>query len=336
MKKIIISIVLVLALLVSFPAVPAFSYSAPAVYVDWNIGGTADVLSVDWRCTTDSVSTYWAVSQFDDGYAGFQTLGNGQHVIIMSLWNLNNNTTKPTVEYAKDNNGADFGGEGEGKKVITSYNWKVGTWYTMRIQLRREGGKSYYEQWVREGNGPWEITAVISYPVSNRTFRYVLAFQEDFWDSGPNKRSAEVKNAYARMINTGAWKSLNRYELSNYGSALNRNTYWALVSNGTAVSFAAGGNTTPASGQTNPQFFTVNQPASPAETSWLPKLPPGGVPISRVRVNSWETSSPDKYTARCLFDGNENTFWHAKWSQGSGSIGKGEAFVDIDLGSVKT
>ena len=58
-------------------------------------------------------------------------------------------------------------------------------------------------------------------------------------------------------------------------------------------------------------------------------------PISRVRVNSWETSTADRFVPTSLFDGDLSTFWHARWSQGSGH-GAGESFVDIDLGTERT
>ena len=58
-------------------------------------------------------------------------------------------------------------------------------------------------------------------------------------------------------------------------------------------------------------------------------------PISRVRVNSWETAGSDRFVPTSLFDGDLGTFWHARWSQGSGHQ-RGESFVDIDLGAKLT
>jgi hypothetical protein len=57
------------------------------------------------------------------------------------------------------------------------------------------------------------------------------------------------------------------------------------------------------------------------------------VSISRVRVNTWDVGG-DRYVANSLFDGNLSTFWHARWSTGSGH-GVGEALADVDLGEEK-
>ena len=50
----------------------------------------------------------------------------------------------------------------------------------------------------------------------------------------------------------------------------------------------------------------------------------------RVRVNSWESAGNDKFLASSLLDGNPETYWHSRWSTGSGHI-RGESLADIDL-----
>ena len=70
------------------------------------------------------------------------------------------------------------------------------------------------------------------------------------------------------------------------------------------------------------------------------KEPIAGKPIkiTRARVNSWQ-SKDDPYVRDALYDGNQSTFWHARWDNGtdggSGHRG-GESFADLDLGSVQT
>ncbi|MCL2845632.1 MAG: leucine-rich repeat domain-containing protein, partial [Chitinivibrionia bacterium] len=58
--------------------------------------------------------------------------------------------------------------------------------------------------------------------------------------------------------------------------------------------------------------------------------------ITRTRVNTWSTQGDDIFRANHLTDGNWRNIWHSNYGGGSGSTGVGEAFVDIDLGSVQT
>ncbi|MCL2844928.1 MAG: S8 family serine peptidase [Chitinivibrionia bacterium] len=86
----------------------------------------------------------------------------------------------------------------------------------------------------------------------------------------------------------------------------------------------------------NNEFFaqgqTITLTASATFTAQWDKI----VAISRVRVNSWEAvAQGDIFVPTCLFDGNPATFWHARWSGGSGHT-TGESLVDIDFGSLHT
>ena len=46
---------------------------APNIYVQWlSENGEFDAVTIDWKCTEDAWSTYWAVHQWSYGYAGFQ------------------------------------------------------------------------------------------------------------------------------------------------------------------------------------------------------------------------------------------------------------------------
>lgn len=76
------------------------------------------MMIVNWKCDIDAADTYWAVSQFSKngtvlGYAGFKN-DNGNHNIILSLWNINSNY--PEVEYISPYgriNDLTFGSEGK-------------------------------------------------------------------------------------------------------------------------------------------------------------------------------------------------------------------------------
>lgn len=188
---------------------------APNMYVDWDLGDkNYDVLSVDWYCDIDSENTYWAVHNWAGGYAGFQNL-NGKHVLLMSLWDLEDGTT-PTVEFALDGKNGAFGGEGTGKQVFTNYSWKTGVWYTMRVQIYADAttGKTYFEQWVKEEGGDWLKTAVISYPSGEHIIDIDSVFMEDFVFNNL-QRACRLRNAYGRTTDDQQWVSWTDWSVSN-------------------------------------------------------------------------------------------------------------------------
>lgn len=250
---------------------------APNMYVNWSFRGDSDVLSVDWYCEDDGKNTYWAVHNWDGGYAGFQNK-DGKHVLLMSLWDLG--TITPTIEYARGGKKVEFGGEGAGKQVFTDFNWKKKTWYTMRIQYWTTGKKTYYAQWIREEGGDWEKTAVISYPVVRPAFRSNSMFQEDFVFNNV-LRSCRLKNSYARLLQTDTWVSIERYKISNTYFPTDPPTWsnvqwnidfdvdWALSADKSYVWVSSGGGNFTSNQKTIPLTYVVDQPVNPDYRGWL-------------------------------------------------------------------
>ena len=113
---------------------------APNMYVEWTENNIYDAISVDWYCEIDAEGTYWAVHNWDTGYAGFQNL-DGKHVILLSLWDLPGGI-KPTIEYALNGQKGEFGHDGTGKQVFTEYEWECGKWYTMCIKMEIQSNKT--------------------------------------------------------------------------------------------------------------------------------------------------------------------------------------------------
>lgn len=185
---------------------------APNMYVDWITDNEYDAICVDWYCEEDAENTYWAVHNWNSGYAGFQNK-DGKHVILLSLWDLDDGTT-PTIEYVRDGLNGNFGGEGTGKQVFTNYNWGVGKWYSMCIQVSSDSKKSYYTQYVKEENSEWIKTATISYPRTGDYFTRSSIFQEDFTFNNLS-RSCRVKNACGRIYGATEWESWNECKISN-------------------------------------------------------------------------------------------------------------------------
>ena len=177
----------------------------------------SDIIQVDFKCTKEAVHSYYAVhSWFDEmGYAGFQIMEDGSHILIMSIWD--NGDLKPTIEYAPYSRDADkFDGEGTGNHVLSDYDWTANKWYTMRIQAVTSGDKTIYEQWIRPEDGSWEKICAISYPQAGRGFTNNAPFLEDFYPFSNERRSMELRNMSSRNAETGEWSTKLSYYIENY------------------------------------------------------------------------------------------------------------------------
>lgn len=251
---------------------------APNMYIDCMGDGEYDVISIDWYCEEDAPETYWAVHNWETGYAGFQCV-DGRHVLLMSLWDLDDGT-EPIIEWVKDGHSGRFGGEGTGAQLLTEYPWKEKTWYTMRIQTWAADEKTYYEQWIREEEGEWIRTGLLSYPSIGPRFSGTSMFQEDFTYNNAS-RSCRIRNAYGRYYGTTSWDSWDRYLVSNtYFAAhpsdwnhvfwnIDYNADWDIDVNLGYVWLQSGGGQFTSSGKRIPITYVLDQPAQPLDGRWL-------------------------------------------------------------------
>ena len=263
---------------------------APNLYIDWPDRGTYDIITIDWYCEKNAPGTYWAVHNWTpvslytgqttgSGYAGFQTLGNGDHVLLMSLWNLDDGR-EPSIVYAAGGYSGFYDHEGSGGQVFTNYDWQVETWYTMRIQAWDQDGASYFAQWIKEENGDWMLTAVLSYPVTGLRFNKSSVFQEDFVFNNERRR-CRVKNAYGRFAGTDTWDSWSTGTVSSSyfptlpeehddwsGVQLNINFSCDTGAGKNYIWLDSGGGDFTRDGHYLPAVFTVTQKARPRYTKW--------------------------------------------------------------------
>lgn len=185
---------------------------APNVYVDWlsDSSMTYDAFIIDWKCTETANCTYWAVHNWDGGYAGFQDRGELGDVVLLSLWNLYDGT-EPEIEYYSDPyDYGDFSHEGSGAYVFTPYDWEVGVWYSMMIEITYEDGKTIFTQYVREDGGEWLKTAALSYPTYVEITIPTHVFQEDY-DFNDLPRSCVLRNAGGRYADSDVWEYWNEF-----------------------------------------------------------------------------------------------------------------------------
>lgn len=267
MKRLIYIFLAVISLLTSTVYANNEPRHAPNMYVEWSSSQNFDAVEVDWLCDKDAVNTYWAVHNWSNGYAGFQNK-DGKHVLLLSLWDLTDGTT-PQIEYISHGENGDFDGEGTGKQVFTNYNWQVGKWYSMRIQIDKAGNKTIYSQWIKEENSNWLKIAAISYENHEFPFTGVSMFQEDFTHNN-KMRSCKMRNARGRIYGTNNWNFLSRCEITNSffptddatweKGVLNNITYNCNWNTGyDYVWVQSGGQGFAANGKTIPAFYTLTE-----------------------------------------------------------------------------
>jgi hypothetical protein len=206
---------------------------APNMYVDWvsssDYVGAYDTFVIDWKCTETAEGTYWAVHEWDEGYAGFQDRENACNVVLMSLWNLPDGT-QPQVEYYSDPyDYGNFDHEGNGAYVFTPYDWEVGVWYSMKIEITYEENKTVFTQYVCKEGEDWLKTAALSYPTIVEITRPTHVFQEDYcFNDLP--RSCMLRNAAGRFKETSEWDYWNDYivDSSYYPDENDENSLWSV------------------------------------------------------------------------------------------------------------
>lgn len=191
---------------------------APNMYVEWvstsDYEGAYDTFIIDWKCTETADGTYWAVHEWDEGYAGFQDRGDMCDVVLLSLWNLPDGT-QPQVEYYSDDyDYGDFSHEGSGAYVFTPYDWEVDVWYSMKIEITYEENKTIFTQYVCKEGEDWLKTAALSYPTIVECTHPTHVFQEDY-DFNDLSRSCMLRNAAGRFSETGEWDYWNEYIVSS-------------------------------------------------------------------------------------------------------------------------
>ena len=206
---------------------------APNMYVDWvsssDYVGAYDTFVIDWKCTETAEGTYWAVHEWDEGYAGFQDRENACNVVLMSLWNLPDGT-QPQIEYYSDPyDYGNFDHEGNGAYIFTPYDWEVGVWYSMKIEITYEENKTVFTQYVCKEGEDWLKTAALSYPTIVEITRPTHVFQEDYcFNDLP--RSCMLRNAAGRFKETSEWDYWNDYivDSSYYPDENDENSLWSV------------------------------------------------------------------------------------------------------------
>ena len=238
--------------------------NATGMYVNPVNEKPSDIMTTDWSSIKNPPYTYWAVHNWNaggegGGYAGFQQQAN-KRTAHFAIWDPVSVRKPIEAEYLSPNSSASrFGGEGEGMKVETNYNWQPNSWYKMTMRNWQEDGHTKFGQWIRdESSKQWKQIAVLDFPVANINFNWGTGmFQEDWAGNGYQEREARLKNFYSRNISDGEWNSLNKQRITSQYPNMN----WNGGGNSDYVWVSAGGNVKPSIN--SGQVFTLNQASKP-------------------------------------------------------------------------
>ncbi len=238
--------------------------NATGMYVNPVNEKPSDIMTKDWSAIKNPPYTYWAVHNWNSGgegggYAGFQQQAD-RRTAHFAIWDPISIRKPIEAEYLSPNSSASrFGGEGEGMKVETRYNWQPNSWYKMTMRNWQEDGHTKFGQWIRdESSKQWKQIAVLDFPVANINFNWGTGmFQEDWAGNGYQEREARLKNFYSRNISDGEWNSLNKQRITSQYPNMN----WNGGGNSDYVWVSAGGNVKPSIN--SGQVFTLNQASKP-------------------------------------------------------------------------
>ncbi|MDU6877912.1 MAG: putative mucin/carbohydrate-binding domain-containing protein [Clostridium botulinum] len=238
--------------------------NATGMYVNPVNEKKADIMTVDWSTTKNAPNTYWAVHNWNaggeaGGYAGFQQRPD-RRTLHFAIWDPISARQPIKAEYlSSSSTSSRFGGEGEGMKVETNYDWKPASWYKMTMRNWQEDGHTKFGQWIRdESTKEWKQIAVLDFPVANVNFNWGTGmFQEDWAGNGQDVRNARLKNFYSRSVSNQHWNSLYQQRIKSQYPEKN----WNGGGNSEYVWVEAGGNTKPS--MTSGQIFNINQPSKP-------------------------------------------------------------------------
>jgi hypothetical protein len=168
-----------------------------------------------------AVGTYFMVCGWDKGYFGIQELGNGQKLLIFSVWDSGQNDPKAVKEdqrvklVYKDKKVriGRFGGEGTGGQSFFDYDWKAGQTYRFLVTARPTGQRTAYAGYFYvPDEKSWKHLVTFSTITSGKYLSGYYSFVEDFKRdkvSTTKVRQAQFGNAWVQTKG-GEWIGLRK------------------------------------------------------------------------------------------------------------------------------
>lgn len=173
------------------------------------------------RPITSARGTYFCVCGWDAGYYGIQELGNGDKVLLFSIWDSDKDdpnaapeTERVKVEHIDPRVRVKrFGGEGSGGQSFFPLNWELNETYRFLVSMVHKDGRASYSNWLFESDAKkWTRLVTFSVPSKRTIMRGLYSFVEDFQrdrKSTTFTRRAQYGPVAVRSTD-GKWKSLRQ------------------------------------------------------------------------------------------------------------------------------
>ncbi len=174
--------------------------------------------------------SYFMACGFQRGYFGIQELGDGQKVVLFSVWDPTTGNdpkavkTQDQVEILSQGAGVEvsrFGGEGTGGKSLWHYAWKLGSTYKFLVSSKVEGEKTTFVGYffVPEQHR-WQQMATFRTRTGGAPLKDYYSFIEDFRRDGASAeqiRRARFGNGWIKTMN-GDWVALRHARFTADGN----------------------------------------------------------------------------------------------------------------------
>lgn len=158
-------------------------------------------------------------------YAGFQKIGDGRMISIMSFWDIEcedrygNQTTISAKRLYPENviDGGRFWGEGDGARSSAPFAWEAGHWYRMHLKCVPGRENSLLEQWVWDlETGEYTLLCRYEIAVPDTAFKGSNAvFLENYLtETAGEVRSMEVSNPKILDADTKQWRPITGVQVS--------------------------------------------------------------------------------------------------------------------------
>lgn len=163
--------------------------------------------------------TYFCASNFNDGYIGFQELGNGHKWVIFSIWDpvakgdnphdIPENERAKLIQTGENVKAKRFGGEGTGGQSFKDYDWSIDE--TMKFLVVKKPDGDQFKQiagyFFNNKSKQWELISCWRTERKPDELSYSVSFVEDFarnYTSAKQQRRAAAGPVYA-LDKEGNW-----------------------------------------------------------------------------------------------------------------------------------
>jgi len=239
-----------------------FYPSVPARYTEYTVDFKADYLPRGTYCCLGNWAFDYSglkkrgLTEQSGGsgihaYAGFQKIGDGRMVSIMSFWDIHCQDRSGNQQIISARrlypeaviDGGRFWGEGEGARSTAPFRWEARHWYRMHLKCIPGPETSLLEQWVRDlETGEYSLLCRYAFDVPDAVFTGGMAvFLENYLpETAGQVRAMEVSNPKILDADTRQWRPMRQlhagsqaglpYYEGSYGFGVSDSRLWMITS----------------------------------------------------------------------------------------------------------